>query len=432
VTPQGVRAAAIRIRSGRIASVQPPGPTDDARVIDVGDAVVMPGLVDTHVHINEPGRAEWEGFETATRAAAAGGVTTLLDMPLNSIPPTTTVEGFHAKASSAAGRCRVPVGFWGGAVPGNAEELDRLAASGVFGFKSFLVDSGVPEFERLGRDGLLAAMEACARLVRPLLVHAEDPSRIVTAWSGRLDAYASYLATRPAAAEDAAVSLVIELCRRTGARVHVLHVSSAAAAEALGQARKEGLPMSAETCPHYLTFAAEEIPEGATEYKCAPPIRQRANRERLWQALRDGALDLVVSDHSPAPAALKLRDSGDFRRAWGGIASLELSLPAVWTEASSRGFSFADVARWMCSGPARLAGLSRTGSIAPGFDADLVVWRPEARRRVDPASLQQRHKLTPYAGRELLGTVEATYLRGEKIFDHGDFVGEPSGEVLLA
>ncbi len=431
-TAGGVRPAAIRIRSGRIAAVEPPDAPGLARVLDVGDAAVMPGIVDTHVHINEPGRTEWEGFETATRAAAAGGVTTLLDMPLNSVPPTTTVEGLHAKAEAAAGRCRVDLGFWGGAVPGNAGEMERLAAAGVFGFKCFLADSGVPEFGRVGRGELQEAMELCARLERPLLVHAEDPARIAADWSGPVRSYASYLDSRPCAAEDDAVALVVELCRRTGARAHVLHLSSAGAAEAIGRAAKEGLPVSGETCPHYLAFAAEEIPDGATEFKCAPPIRGRGNGERLWAALKAGAIDLIVSDHSPAPPAGKLREAGDFRRGWGGIASLELGLSAVWTQAAAKGFTIADVARWMCAGPARLAGLSaRKGAIAPGFDADLVVWNPEARRRVDPASLHQRHKLTPYAGRELLGVVQTTYLKGEKVYDRGGFPDVPSGELLL-
>jgi allantoinase len=432
LTPEGVRPACVRIRSGTIVSVGPES-AEGLPVVDAGDAVVMPGIVDTHVHVNEPGRTEWEGFDTATRAAAAGGVTTLIDMPLNSIPPTTTIGGLHAKAESAAGRCRVHVGFWGGAVPGNAEELPRLRASGVFGFKCFLAPSGVAEFPPVGPEDLARGMEAAARLSAPLLVHAEEKDRISPDWSGPLESYRSYLETRPPAAEKEAVERLIGLCRRTGARVHVLHVSCAEAAEAIGRAKSEGVSISAETCPHYLTFAADGIPDGATQFKCAPPIRDRENRERLWGALAQGSLDLVASDHSPAPPAIKCRETGDFRKAWGGISSLELSLSAVWTGAAARGFSVADVARWMCAGPARLAGLaSAKGAIAEGLDADLVVWSPEASRRVDPERLQQRHKLTPYAGRALLGVVEATYVKGEKVYDRGQILGRPSGELLLA
>jgi allantoinase len=434
VTPAGVRAASVRVDDGRIAEVADhERPGDRAATIDLGDRVLMPGLIDTHVHINEPGRTEWEGFATATRAAAAGGVTTLIDMPLNSIPPTTTVNGLYAKLESAAGRCRVNVGFWGGAVPANASELARLKASGVFGFKCFLVPSGVPEFGSVGEEDLILAMEAAANLSAPLLVHAEEPKRIAAHWVGPHPSYSSYLATRPPAAENEAVDRLIGLCRTTGVRLHILHVSSADAAEAVGRAKQEGLPISAETCPHYLTFAAEEIPDGATEFKCAPPIRERENRERLWKTLAEGTLDLIASDHSPAPPDLKQRDTGSFQKAWGGISSLEISLAAVWTGAAARGFSLADVARWMCEGPSRLAGLEKSkGAIAAGRDADLVVWDPEASWTVDAAKLHHRHALTPYAGRELRGLVRATYLSGKKIYDDGAFLKEPSGEILLA
>ena len=402
----------IWIRNGRIAAIldEEAGAPPGIPVTDVEGSAVIPGVVDTHVHINEPGRADWEGFETATRAAAAGGVTTVIDMPLNSIPPTTSVESLHEKLEAAAGRVGVHVGFWGGLVPENLAALAPLRAAGVFGFKCFLSPSGVPEFGSLEEKDLEPAFEELARIGAPLLVHAEWGDGIQKQWSGRPDAYRGYLDSRPRAAENEAVERMIRLCRRFSAPVHILHLSSAEAVEAIAQAQAEGLPITAETCPHYLTFAAEEIPDGATEFKCAPPIRERKNRERLWEAVGDGVIGLVVSDHSPAPAKLKRRDTGNFSQAWGGISSLELSLSATWTAAEGRGFSLERLAHWMCAEPARLAGLdSWKGSIEPGRDADLVVFDPEKVFSVDPARLHQRHKLTPYAGRALKGAVKATY-----------------------
>lgn len=434
VTPEGVRPAWIRVRGGRIAEVAADAVSAGASaVVDVEQRVLMPGVIDTHVHINEPGRTEWEGFTTATRAAAAGGVTTLIDMPLNSIPPTITLAGFQAKMECAAGRCRVHVGFWGGLVPGNGADLAPLREAGVFGFKCFLVPSGVDEFAHVAAEDLERVAGALRDPSSCLLVHAEEPSEIAATWSGPSDSYASYLATRPPRAETKAVARVVGLCRATGVRIHILHLASADGGEIVREAKREGLPVSAETCPHYLTFAAEEIPDGATEFKCAPPIRDSRNRERLWELLAEGAIDSIASDHSPAPSELKQRETGDFRRAWGGISSLEISLPAVWTEALTRGFSIADVSRWMSAGPARLAGLAhRKGAIAPGFDADLVVFEPDAQWVVDPAKLHHRHPLTPYAGRTLKGKVRATYVRGEKVYDGSDVSGPACGEILLA
>ncbi len=396
-TADGIGPASVHVRGGRIAAVLPGvAAASPIPVVDVGERAILPGLVDSHVHVNDPGRADWEGFATATAAAASGGVTTLLDMPLNSIPPTTTAEAFGAKLTAAAGRCRVHVGFWGGLVPGNAKEIAHLAAAGVFGFKCFLVDSGVPEFAPVKEAELPAAMEEIARL-------------------------------------DEAVARVIRLCRQTGARVHILHVSSAEALEALELAKAEGLPVTAETCPHYLALAAEDVPDGATEFKCAPPIRENENRERLWQGLASGVLDMVVSDHSPAPTDLKQRASGDFASAWGGIASLGLALSVVWTEARGRGHTLSDVARWMSAAPSRLARLEGCkGALAAGQDADLVVFDPEAEWTVEAERLRHRHKLSPYAGRRLLGVVEATYLKGEKIYENGRDIGAPAGELLLS
>ena len=434
LTPEGVVPASIRVAGGRITRIEaysapaPPGvPIEEA-----GDSVVFPGLLDTHVHVNDPGRADWEGFETATAAAAAGGITTLIDMPLNSVPPTTTVEALREKLSVAAGRCAVDVGFWGGVVPGNGPELPGLRKAGAFGFKCFLAPSGVPEFPEMEVAELVPAMRRLALLESVLLVHAEDPARLLER-DGPGRSYASYLASRPRSAENAAVAQMLDLCRETGARVHVLHLSSAEALAPLEKARREGLPVTVETCPHYLTFAAEDIPDGATPFKCAPPIRERENRERLWEGLRDGVIDMVVSDHSPCPPDRKKLESGDFFEAWGGISSLELTLSAVWTGASERGIDLTRVAEWMGAAPARLAGLGGSrGALAPGRDADFVVWDPEEIRAVDPALLQQRHKVTPYAGRRLQGIVRATWLRGEKIYERGRLLSRSSGEMLLS
>ncbi len=430
MTPSGTRAATVVVAGGVIESVREAAPAG-APVVDVGDSVLMPGLVDTHVHVNEPGRTDWEGFETATRAAAAGGVTTIFDMPLNSVPATTSAEAMRVKLAAAGGKCSVNVGFWGGLVPGNVGELRPMKDLGAPGFKCFLVPSGVAEFAHVGGGELADSLREVARIGAVLLVHAEDPQWIRAAAGGDRREYATYLETRPPRAEDDAVALLVRLCRETGARLHVVHLSSAGAIAEIDRARTEGLPLSAETCPHYLFFDAEEIPDGATEFKCAPPIRDRANRERLWAGLQNGAVEMVVSDHSPSPPEGKCRDAGDFLAAWGGISSLQLRLPAVWTAARPRGHSFDRLAEWLAAAPARLGGVgARKGAIAPGFDADFVVWNPEQSFEVRPESLHHRHKLSPYLGRTLSGVVESTYLAGEKIFERGEFVGPPRGKLL--
>ena len=414
VTPEGVRPATVAVRDGRIAAVAAFGDSPDAAVVEEvpGQQILLPGLVDTHVHVNEPGRTEWEGFASATRAAAAGGVTTLVDMPLNSVPPTTTTGALRRKRAAARGGW-VDVGFWGGAVPGNLTALAGLHHAGVFGFKAFLVDSGVPEFGCLDPAGLDAALAAAAELDALLIVHAEDPGVIAAAPRPSGRSYAGFLASRPPGAEDAAIAGLLAAAGRHGARVHVLHLASASALPIIAAARAEGVRVSAETCPHYLTFCAEEVPDGATEFKCCPPIRGAAHRDGLWDGLADGLIDAVVSDHSPCPPGLKQRDSGDFGAAWGGISSLQLGLPAVWTQARQRGHSLADVARWMAAGPAALAGVPGKGALAPGHDADLVAFDDEASFTVDPARLRHRHPVTPYAGRTLTGVVRRTWLRGQ-------------------
>jgi allantoinase len=436
VTPEGIRPASVHVVGGKVERVGDHGDVP-AEHEDFGDLAILPGVVDTHVHLNEPGRAEWEGFATATSAAAIGGVTTLVDMPLNSIPPTTTREALAAKREAARGKCAVDLGFWGGVVPGNLRELAGLVADGVRGFKCFLVDSGVAEFGWVGEPELAPAMQVLAALGAPLLVHAEvaGPIDEATARLAREQAdprrYATYLASRPAAAEELAIQLVARLCRSTGARTHVVHHSAASALPLLREARAEGLPLTAETCPHYLRFTAEAIPDGATPFKCAPPIREAENREQLWRALAEGVLDLVASDHSPCSPALKAIEAGDFIAAWGGVSGLQLALPVVWTEASARGHTLADVVRWMCVGPAKLANLAgKKGTIASGADADLVVFADEERWTVTPETVQHRHKVTPYAGEALRGVVHATYLRGRKIAERGKLVAGELGEQL--
>ncbi len=432
VLPGGVRDAAVVVREGRISAVVPWADAPDAAdAIDCGDACLMPGLVDTHVHVNEPGRTEWEGFASATLAAASGGITTLVDMPLNSTPATTTVAALAAKRAAAGGACRVDVGFWGGVVPGNGPELVGLSAAGVLGFKCFLVPSGVDDFPHVGERDLRDAMPVLARLGRPLLVHAELPGPLAAAAEagrgGDPRCYDTWLASRPPAAEVEAIRMVLGICAETACPVHIVHLSAAEALPDLRSARLRGLPVTVETCPHYLAFTAEEIADGATQFKCAPPIRDRANRERLWEALREGTIDFVASDHSPCPPPLKQREEGDFMAAWGGIASLQVVLSAVWSEARERGFTPADLARWMGERPARLAGLAgRKGVVAPGADADLVVWEPEAEWTVEGARLCHRHPLTPYEGRRLHGVVRSTFLRGMCVFERG--VGGQDGD----
>lgn len=439
VLPDGIRPAVIRVDHGVITAITPgnteaPHPlgVPEATIIDAGAAVVMPGIVDTHVHINEPGRTEWEGFETATRAAAAGGITTVVDMPLNSIPATTTVEALDVKRRAAEGRCHVDVGFWGGVVPGNGRDLQPLAEAGVLGFKCFLSPSGVDEFAAVNEFDLRYAMPILAKLGLPLLAHAEWPGLLLEP-DPRRDRrrYKTWLYTRPPESEHAAIDLILKLSARTGARAHIVHLASADALPAIRKAVDAGVRVTVETCPHYLTFCAEEIAVGATAWKCAPPIRERHHRERLWPALRDGEIDLVATDHSPAPPALKHLDDGDFIAAWGGIASLQLGLPIMWTGARQRGMPFERLAGWMCAAPATLAGLAgRKGAIAVGHDADLAIVDPDREFTVDASRLYHRHAITPYDGARLHGVVLTTMLRGEIVYDNGISAGSTAGRLI--
>jgi allantoinase len=436
VTPAGVAAATVHIRNGKITAVRGHGDLPSgANVYDAGNSVVMPGLVDTHVHINEPGRTDWEGFTTATRAAAAGGVTTLIDMPLNSIPSTTTVAALEAKRAAARKKCWVNVGFWGGVVPGNSGELRALGRAGVFGFKCFLVPSGVPEFENVDEGDLRMALPKLAALDVPLLVHSELPGPIEEATARLVGAdpreYKTWLRSRPPSAETQAIKMLIRLASEFKARIHIVHLSSQLSVPLIRLAKKNGLRITAETCPHYLCFSAGRIQSGWTEFKCAPPIRDYRNNKRLWTDLGKGAIDMVVSDHSPSPPAMKCADTGNFLEAWGGISSLQVGLPVMWTGLSGRNYSVKHLVRWMSSGPARLAGLeTRKGAISTGYDADIVIWNPEERFILRPQMLYDRHKLTPYAHQSLRGMVKTTFLRGQIVYDGGKFHGAPRGSLL--
>jgi allantoinase len=436
VTEHGIGPASVHVTRSYISSISifedvPEG----AELVEAFDSIVMPGLVDTHVHVNEPGRTEWEGFETATRAAAAGGVTTIVDMPLNSIPATTTHEALQGKLAAASGKLHVDTAFWGGVVPGNTSELANLWDAGVVGFKCFLIHSGVDEFPNVSETDLREALPELARLGALLIVHAEVPGPVEaccqTIGGFSTKSYETFLRSRPREAENEAVAMMIRLCRETSCRVHIVHHSSADALPMLKNAKRFGLPMTAETCPHYLHFAAEDIADGATEFKCCPPVRERANREQLWEALRDGTIDFVVSDHSPCPPEMKLREQGDFMNAWGGISSLQLRLPIVWTNASARGFTIEDLTKWLCREPARQVGLQNLkGAIREGCDADIVIWNPDGEFEVGPAMLHHRHKLSPYNGEVLRGVVEKTFLRGQIVYDGGYFLG-PYGRIVL-
>jgi allantoinase len=448
VTSQDVRPAAIHIHNGRVIGVLafddvPQGcPLDDA-----ADAVVMPGIVDTHVHVHESARDDGDGFEVVTRAAATGGVTTIVDLPGGGSRPLTTVAALDAKRAAAAGHCFVDVGFWGGVVPGNARDLAPLFDAGVLGFACVLLPLPFAEFPPVSESDLQTVMPGLTRIGARLLVHAELAGPIEQAvarqrserrWTERIPGlsrasrrYATYLETHPKAAENEAVSLLIQLCRTHQTRTHILHVSSSDTLAPLFHARSARVPITAETCPHYLSLVAEDVPNGATGFKCAPPIRERENREFLWAALAGGLIQMVVSDHSAAPPETK-RDAGNFFTAWSGIASIQLSLSVMWTGACSRGYTLDHIARWMCGGPAQFAGLSNKGRIEPGYDADLIVFDSDAEFTVDARSVDSRHLPTPYAGRTLRGVIRRTYLRGTKIFCRDNNLAvQPSGRLLM-
>jgi allantoinase len=429
VTSDGVAERQVTVRNGMIIAVEAlTGPAaSDTEIVELAeDEVLLPGLVDTHVHVNEPGRTEWEGFATATAAAAAGGVTTIVDMPLNSIPATTSIAALQTKRRAAAGQAQIDVGFWGGAVPDSLGHLGELADAGVFGFKCFLLDSGVPEFPPLTADQLRQAMAEIAAFDGLLVVHAEEPEVIAAHATPHAVRYADFLASRPPDAENSAIGKVIAAAQKTGCRAHIAHLSSAQALPELAAARDDGVRVSVETCPHYLTLHAEEIGDGQTQFKCCPPVREAANADRLWQALADGVIDFVVSDHSPCPVELKRLDSGDFGLAWGGISSVQLGLPLVWTEGRRRGHTLAEVTSWMAARPAGIVGVAGKGTIAVGQQADLSVFAPDEMFTVDAAALRHRNAVTPYHGRTVSGVVRQTYLGGKRVV-----VGDPPRGNLL-
>jgi allantoinase len=437
VTPDGVRPASVHVNEGKIVGVDSAATRPDGyEIIDVGDDCILPGLVDTHVHINEPGRTDWEGFETATQAAAAGGYTTLVDMPLNCLPETTTVDALNLKREAASGKCWVDWASWGGVVADNQPHLLPLAAAGVPGYKCFLIYPGCEGFTMASEAQLREAMPFLAQTGLPLLVHAELAAPIdeavVRLAGADWRAYKTYLASRPDEAELLAIKLLIGLSREFGVWIHIVHLATSLGLPLLAKARAQGLPITVETCPHYLLFEAEQIPDGATEFKCAPPIRSHTNREGLWDGLANGIIDLVATDHSPCPIPMKGLEAGDFQKAWGGIASLSVSLPAMWTEASARGFELTDLARWMASEPARLAGFrGRKGVIQEGADADLVIFDPDETWQVTVADLYFRHKISPYVGKEVRGRVKRTLLRGSTVFDRDGFEEAPFGKELV-
>lgn len=406
----------------------------DFPVEDAGEAVVMPGIIDPHVHINEPGRTEWEGFETATKAAAAGGITMLVDMPLNSLPVTTSKKNLQLKLEAAKSRIHVNCGFWGGVIPGNQKELEGLLEAGALGLKTFLTHSGIEEFPNADAGHIREALLILKKYDKPLLVHCEleDGNHFRKQLEDDPSSYAAWLASRPRSWEDNAIRLMIGLCRETGARVHIVHLSSSDSVAQIRQAQKEGLPLSVETAPHYLFFDAENIPDGDTRFKCAPPIREHENNEKLWEALRENIISFIATDHSPAPPALKETASGNLATAWGGISGLQFSLPVVWTAALERNFSVTDISRWLCENPAKFLRLENSkGKIAKGFDADLCIWNPAKNFTVTENRIHHRHKITPYMNRELYGVVEQSYLNGIKISDGKSLLTKNTGKIIL-
>jgi allantoinase len=438
VTPQGTQSGALLVEDGKILAIcqQSEIPTH-AAITDCGHDALLPGLIDTHVHINQPGRTEWEGFRTATRAAAAGGYTTLVDMPLNCLPETTTVAALEEKRAAAKGECFVDWAAWGGAVADNQQHILPLARAGVLGYKCFLIYPGCDGFTMIDQQQLEAALPSIAKSGLPLLVHAELAGPIDAARERLRDAdwrsYATYLASRPDQAELDAIRLMIRLCRDYKFRLHIVHLSTALAVPELRAARAEGLPITVETCPHYLHYAAEEIADGETLLKCAPPIRSRENLRELWRALRDGVIDMIVTDHSPCPPDMKHEETGRFDEAWGGIASLSVALSVIYTECVQRGLGVEEVVRWMSAAPASLAGMSHlAGALEAGRDANFVVFDTETKFTVTPDRLHFRHRISPYLKETLYGIVKATYLRGEAVYSDGSFAASPSGrEVAL-
>jgi allantoinase len=433
--PDGIRPGILLIRAGKIENILPYDThTEGNHQLDAGDSLVFPGLIDCHVHLNEPGRTNWEGFDTGTRAAAAGGITTLVDMPLNSRPVTTSLENLQLKVSSSEGKLHVNCGFWGGVVPGNTQKLDTLLSGGALGLKAFLSHSGIDEFPNSGEEDLRKALLILKKHNKPLLVHCEleKPHPAQEQLQKNPRSYQAWLDSRPDEWEVQAIELLIRLCRETGARCHIVHLATKDALPAIRAAKNEGLPLTVETCTHYLFFDAEDIPEGEVKYKCAPPIRKKDTQEALWDALKNGTLDFLASDHSPAPPDIKHLESGDFSKAWGGIAGVQFSLSAFWARASPKGFSLDSIRKFWAEGPAEFIGLShRKGKLAPGYDADILIWNPDERWMLDESEILHRHKISPYTGKTLQGRVEKTFVGGQLVYDSGRFLHLGGGEAIL-
>jgi len=431
LTPDGIRKAVVLIRGEIIEDILPKLPSGNFDVIDLENSILMAGIIDPHVHINEPGRSHWEGFDTVTRSAIAGGITTLVDMPLNSSPVTTTVDSLEKKRNATQNKLHVNCGFWGGVVPGNENEIEPLIEKGVLGFKAFLTHSGIDEFPNVTEADLRKAMPIIARHKLPLLVHCELETVTVDHSNFNTDSYRDYLSSRPKKWEDDAIALMIRLCEEFGCRTHIVHLSSADSIPQIVKAKEKGLPLTVETGQHYLFFHAEEIRDGQTAFKCAPPIREKANNEKLWQALKEGIIDFVATDHSPAPPDMKEITSGNFMKAWGGISSVQFALPVLWTAGRKHGAGIEDIANWLAAKPALLPGLQKTkGRIAKGCDADFVVWDPDRSFIVTEEMIQHRHKITPYSGQQLYGLIEQTWLAGEKVFDQGKYLHLNRGKIV--
>ena len=430
ITPEGEKKGVIIIKDGLIIDVTESLNDTDERLIDVLDKVVMPGVIDPHVHINEPGRTEWEGFDTATKAALAGGITTLVDMPLNASPVTTTLKAFEEKLTAAKKYLHTNCGFWGGVIPGNENEIEPLIDKGVLGFKAFLTHSGIDEFPNVTEHDLRKVMPIIAKHNLPLLVHCELTSPLSEGKATGVR-YQNYLNSRPRKWEDDAIALMIRLCEEYNCRTHIVHLSSSNSIEQIAKAKQKGLPLTVETGQHYLYFNAEEIKDGQTQFKCAPPIREKENNEKLWRALKDGIIDFVATDHSPATPNLKELQSGDFMKAWGGIASLQFALPVLWTAAKEKMCSLNEIAKWLSENPAKLIGKQNSkGKIAKGYDADLIVFDEKKTFTVTEDIIKHKHKITPYLNEKLFGVVEQTYLSGENVFDKGVMVLN-KGRVIL-
>lgn len=434
VFPDAVRSGCIVIEDDTISDILPIESRDSFApgylVEDFGNHFILPGVVDTHVHINEPGRTEWEGFGTATRAAARGGITTLVDMPLNCIPATVSADALAEKVRACENKIYVDCGFYGGIIPGNTNAIEPLIDAGVLGFKSFMTYSGVEEFPRLDEADMRKALPFMAKKSVPWLMHAELSSEIPDDPAVDPRSFLTFMNSRPRKWENDAVELLVRLAGEADVRFHVVHLSSSDAIPMLAAARSKNLKISAETCHHYLTFAAEEIPDGRTEFKCAPPIREKENQQKLWDGLRNGSIDFVVSDHSPCTPGLKLPEEGNFMRAWGGIAGLQLGLSIFFTGSMTRGIDMVRMCDWLCRKPADFVGLKQKGRIARGCDADLVIWDEAQSFIVRPEILEHRHPVTPYVDRRLQGIVKKTYLRGRPVYEDGKFSG-PFGTPLL-